>query len=237
VAGVATGGNAGNGATGGIGGAAGASGGSACASGVEMPLMGFDADLEGWSLIASASDTGVLPVEPSAIDIAWTGGDGMPMRGAIEASIPYSQRSQWVSFGARLPAPLDLSGKALTLCVKLVSGLGHPLDLMVSPGGAKLYAKSGANYCYSNGPYNNVGDMSHPVGEWMMLIYSFARPPDYVDPSCVEPFDPSDVREIGVQLDTSSTTMTAQRAIYRIDTLVAAPVLRSEDGAPPAESL
>jgi hypothetical protein len=231
--GVATGGNAVGGASGGLGGAAatgdfpgqaGLPGHANCLPDTATPLMEFYNDIEGWSVTSSEFDIGGSTlVDPSAIELYWISADGWPNFGVMVASIPYSMPSQRVGLGANLGRPTDLSDAVLTLCVRVVEGFGDSTDLMTSPGGAKLYAKSGAGSCYANGQYHYIGDAANPRGRWMKLQFNLARPPDYEDPNCVEPFDPTDVREIGVELDTSPTTRTAQPAAFMIDTLATFP--------------
>ena len=217
----ATGGSATGGSATGGSATAGASGGSACAPGENStPRFTFDTDTEGFVVQGSVADTNISePVDLDSILLGWTGTDGMPVAGALDISIPYSSSSQWVSLGVSLPAPVDLTGRVISVCMKLVSGLGDPKELMAAPGGAKVYAKTGPGYCYANGSYTNVGDIQHPGGQWMAIAFNLLRVPDYEDPTCSAPFDPSDVREIGVQFDSSALTATPLPALFRIDTL------------------
>ena len=101
----------------------------------------------------------------------------------------------------------------------VASGLGDTSDPSIPAGGTKVYAKSGMGYCYANGMYTNLGDQTYPIGEWQEIQFNLLRTPDYEDPACAEPFDPSDVREIGVQFDSGSTSTTATTAVVLIDTI------------------
>ena len=171
-----------------------------------------------WKLVDSnamnADDK--IPVED--ITYQHNADDGDPEPGAFEATIPYALPSQWVSFGINFNSQ-DLTRRIIKARVKVVSGLGDDSDPSIPAGGTKVYAKSGMGYCYANGMYTNLGDDMHPIGEWQDVEFNLLRSPDYEDPMCAEPFDPSDVREIGVQFDSGSTSTTATTAVVLIDTV------------------
>ncbi len=220
VAGAPTGGNATGGESGGVAGEAGSgSGGSACSTST-TPRMTFDMDAADWGVTYSASAiSAVRPVDIASIMLGWTSTDGMPTAGALDLSVPFSSFGQYVGIGVSLFEPLDLSTSVVSACVKLVSGLGDAVDLSTNPGGVRIYARSGTGRCYANGAYHAIGYVVHPIGEWMLVSFSLLRAPDYVDPTCPEPFDPSDVRELGVQFDVSQSSQSARPALFRIDTL------------------
>ena len=64
-----------------------------------------------------------------------------------------------------------------------------------------------------NGAYNNIDEK----GLWKNIRFDLSQP-DFVDEANGE-FDPSEVREIGIQFDTSSTTTTAQPGAWLIDNI------------------
>lgn len=216
-----SGGSDGSGGSGGVGGSGGTStssgtggtgdGGSAGAPVEPMLVYGFDEDLQGWTVIYTASKEGVDPVEPSDIELDWAEDEGNP-GGALRAEIPFTDAGQYIGFGLDLTAdPLDLTGRTITVWVKIVSGVGDPTDLMTNPAGAKIYAKSGEAYVYAAGSFNNITE----IGEWLEIDFELAYP-DYVDETNGI-FDPSEVREIGVQIDTGGTSMSAQPGVIMID--------------------
>jgi hypothetical protein len=176
--------------------------------------------VENW--IAEHTSSGTLGsglpapvIDKSTVLVGWTGGDGMPDLGALEVQIPFTTASQYVGVGTNYVALGDLSNRVVSACIKVASGLGDPMDLMTNPGRAKLYVKTGVSFCYAAGPDNNVTS----VGNWMSIRFDLTLPPDYVDPSCAEQFDPTKVVELGVQFDTGGMTTTARAAVVRIDTL------------------
>lgn len=193
-------------------------------TGTVTKIYSFDSDLEGW--IVQYTSAGVIgsgpmlgtnaPLIPKAdVMLSWTSTDGNPSTppGAMELRIPYTTASQYVGVGVSLAAPVNLTGKVLTANVKVVSGLGDAVDLVSNPGGAKLYAKSGPAYIYAAGDYKSVS----AIGTWYQITFTLSTPSfTAVDPDGGT-FDPSDIREIGVQLDTGGTTTTATAAVDMID--------------------
>lgn len=201
----------GSGGTGGSGG----SGGTGGMAQIGELVFGFDEDDQGWKFVDSNSDmgAGIEPVPTGDISIEWADGDGNP-GGALRCEIAYSDVSQWVSFGIDMTAmPQDLSGLIITADVQILEGVGEADDLLSAPAGAKIYAKSGGSYVYANGSYNNIDEK----GVWKTILFDLSSP-DFVD-EANGVFDPAEIREIGVQFDTSSTTKTAQPGVWLIDNI------------------
>jgi hypothetical protein len=195
-------------------------GGSAAAA---TKSYNFDADLETWKVQYTSSgplpgDAGTAPlIAPGDVMASWNNMDGDPATpvGALQLNIPYSTASQYVGAGISLASKVDLTGKIIHANIKVVSGLGTAADLMTNPGGAKLYAKSGPGYVYAAGTYTSVT----VAGTWITITFDLADP-SYVDKTNdAGMFDPSDIREIGIQLDTSGTSTTAAPAVDLIDTV------------------
>jgi hypothetical protein len=187
----------------------------------------FDNDLQAWlvqytsaGMIGAGTMKGMAATAIPKTDVmaSWTGTDGDPSTplGAMQLNIPYTSASQYVGVGISLSTKVDLTGKVITANVKVLSGLGDPADLMTNPGGAKLYVKSGPGYIYASGEYTNVT----VIGSWIPITFDLSVPPSYeaVDPDGGV-FDASDIREIGLQLDTGGTTTTATAAVDLIDSV------------------
>jgi hypothetical protein len=204
------------------------SGGASGGTGITMTYS-FDSDLQGWGFEYGSSgplpgaDGGtavVITKTTPGMTVMWvpTGGDPASTPGALQANIPFTSASQYVGIGLTLGGAvsgqpkLDLTGKVITANIKIVSQDGDPADLMTNPDGAKLYVKTGAGYVYASGDHVNAA-----VGLWTKLSL------DMADPSMVDmtngAFDATDVREIGVQLETSGTTKTAMSAVDLVDTI------------------
>ena len=195
---------------------------------MKTKIYSFDADLEGWDFVFGSSgslpgDAGtatVIKKTDPGMAVKWvaTGGDPASTPGAMEVDIPFTSAAQYVGVGINLglaiasQAQLDLTGKTLTANVKLVSQAGDAADLMNNPDGAKLYAKSGMNYVYAAGPHLNA-----TVGMWTTLTLDFSAPSSQDNTNGT--FDASDIREIGVQLETSGTTTTAMAAVVLVDAI------------------
>ena len=207
-----SGGSGDTGGTGGSGGSGGTGGAGEGGSGIQpMLVYGFDEDLEGWSVIYTASQEGVDPVDPGDVELDWAEDEGNP-GGALRAEIPFTDAGQYIGFGLDLTSePLDLTGRTITAWVKIVSGVGDADDLMTNPAGAKIYAKSGEAYVYAAGTFNNITE----IGEWLEIDFDLEYP-DYVD-EANGIFDPSEIREIGIQIDTGGTSMSAQPGVVLID--------------------
>ncbi len=197
------------------GGHGGGTGGSAGAPPEAMLIYGFDSGLEQWKFVNSNSDAakGVAPVPEEDITLEWSEDEGDP-GGALLATIGYFDTDQWVSFGIDLTQkPVDLSQRTLSADVKILSGVGEAEDLMNAPAGAKIYAKSGSSYVYANGKYHNI----ETIGDWYHLTFDVDEPL-FVD-EANGTFDPSEVREIGIQFDSNSESTTAQEGVWVVDNI------------------
>lgn len=181
----------------------------------------FDTTQQGWTTISSSTDTSnaaLMPVDPTKILAAWTATDGDPSPGALQLSIPYSSKSQYVSIGINVgmsdatKPKVDLTGKTLTAFVKIVSGLESTAELMSVPPGAQLYIKTGPGYDYENSTYTNIT----AVDTWVPLSFELDNPSFVADAGAL---DLTDVRELGVQINSSGTTTTAAPAVVLIDTV------------------
>jgi hypothetical protein len=156
----------------------------------------------------------VALVDITEVEVAWSEDGGDP-GGAFSASIPFEAASQYVGFGVSFSetTALDLTGRIVVAQVKIESGIGEAADLENAPANAKIYAKSGATYVYANGLIENVaGD-----GEWTVVRFD---PADlaFVD-EANGTFDPSDIRELGIQIDTNSQSSTAQPGVVLFDNI------------------
>lgn len=204
------------GATVGAGGDMGGSGGSGGAGG-SGPMVtksySFDTDVEGWQVQFAGATAPSMPFDKATVMLSHNATDGEPTPGSLELSIPFTSAGQNIDVGVD-PTGVDLRGKTLTARIKIVSGFEDPMDLTMAPAIARLYAKSGAGYIYANGQFNNLT----AVGTWIPITFPIAMT-DFVAMSDAGTWDPSDIREIGVQLETSGTTTTASTAVVRIDTV------------------
>jgi hypothetical protein len=181
----------------------------------------FDTTTQGWTTISSStdpSDATLMAVDVTKIVASWAGTDGDPSPGALQLAIPYSSKSQYVSIGINVgmadatKPKVDLTGKTLTAFVKIVSGLESTAELMSVPPGAQLYIKTGPGYDYENSTYTNIT----AVDTWVPLSFELDNPSFVADAGAL---DLSDVREIGVQINSSGTTTTAAPAVVLIDTV------------------
>ena len=120
-----------------------------------------------------------------------------------------------VGIAATFATPVDLSARVVSVCIRIASGFGDAGDLAANPGGMRIYARSGPDLCYALGPYNNITS----VGDWTHIRFDLRRPPDLVSENCAEPFDPAEIRELGVEFGTNEMATPATAAVVRLDTL------------------
>lgn len=209
----------GSGGTGGSGsgGTGSGTGGGAGAPVEPMLVYGFESGDENWDVTYVSSADDVDDVSETDIEVEWSQDAGMPA-GALRVQIPYESHGQYVGIGIEVADAetdgLDLSGKRrIEADVMIESGVGDPDDLATNPAGAKLYAKSGSSYVYANGSFTNV----EAIGQWVRVRF------EVDDPSFTDlengVFDPGDIREFGVQLDTSGTSMSAQTGVWILDNI------------------
>ncbi|HYO95167.1 MAG TPA: hypothetical protein VER33_11680 [Polyangiaceae bacterium] len=191
------------------------SGGSSGAPAVFTKSYTFDTDLETWKTQYTSSAPMVPLIDPLMVMVAHAPAQGSPTPGALQVSAPYAAASQYVGVGVSLATPVDLTGKTLTAKVQILSGLGTALDLMTNPGGAKLYVKSGMGFVYASGTFTNLTAQ----GTWITIQFVLATPgyTDVSNPANV--FNAADIREIGIQFDTSATTTTASPAVLLVDSV------------------
>lgn len=175
----------------------------------------FDSDLETWMTQYTSSAPMVAVIDKATVVVAHAPAQGSPTPGALQVSAPYAAASQYVGVGVLLATPVNLTGKTLTAKVQILSGLGSPLDLMTNPGGAKLYVKSGMGFVYASGTFTNLTAQ----GAWITIQFVLATPgyQDMSNPANV--FSAADIREIGIQFDTSATTTTASPAVLLVDSV------------------
>jgi hypothetical protein len=181
----------------------------------------FDDDEEEFVVSDSSAAMDVEPVVKADILLSHNATEGEPDAGSLQMDIPYSTASQYVSAGvdarpanmrAETDAGPDLSGKTLTAWVRIESGFGDEEELMTAPGNAKLYVKTGPTYVYASATVDNLT----AIGVWLQLTFKVDEPGYMADTGT---YDPTDVREIGVQIDTNSASTTAAPAVVLIDTI------------------
>jgi hypothetical protein len=199
---------AGTGGSGAVGGEAGSAGGSSVGGaggaggvvGYTPHTWDFAAGLDSWALKYSEPTT-LMDATVLAADTT----EGSPDAGSLRFEIPFDAASQKLQAGVNF-ATVNLTGRTISVEARLTSGLTADPS---TPGGIKIYVKSGTAYIYADSGFQNLDTA---LG-W--VIYEFAvDAPAYKDAG----FDPSDVREVGVEIDTNGTG-TPGPAVVHVDTL------------------
>jgi hypothetical protein len=163
-------------------------------AGAAPTTITFDTDIAGWATTFSTPE-GLMAsstLEHSA--------------GAMMLTVPFSAADESVQVSFALPEPRASTG-VISADVTLISGL---TDDPMNPGGAFIFARSGASFSYAAGAWTNL-DSDGPIR--VSLDPSF---PDFVD-EANGTFDPSDLREIGISVATSGTATTVSEAVFLID--------------------
>jgi hypothetical protein len=205
-----TGGNAGTAGTVAVAGAAGT-------NATNTRCFDFTSGAEGWrkyhSQVWQLDDNTVLDSAGSdqllvntAVDWVDGPGYGWVSLGYVRLSIPFfaeqskAQRFEY-TYVPNLPIT-NLAGKSITAMVKLVSGLAS--DNPWHPAVARLFVKSGADYFYADG-----GECHLSESDWVLVSVDLNAP--YLDEN-LDPilFDVSDIRELGVAVETPSTRWTVE---------------------------
>jgi hypothetical protein len=202
----------GSGATGSGGtGSGGSGGGGTGNTAPPVAEYNFGADLEGWAVLegdgASVPDT--LQTDTMA---EHSGDEGNPDAGSIKVTVPFTGAEQQVSIALNVPdgETWDYTGKKLSFKVMLESGLTE--DTM-NPGGVRAFAKGGPDWTWAAGTWTNAG--AEEVGSWLTPTIDFTNPSE-----SNEGYLATDVRQIGLQINTGGTGETYTTAVVYIDTAV-----------------
>lgn len=121
--------------------------------------------------------------------------------GSAKLTIPFAPTQsdfQGIQFANVLDVPLDLTNRILKAQVRLDSGMTGA-DLQ-NPSGATIYVKTGAHYVYAGSDWVNLS-----LNEWIEVSLD-TRTPGLLVTDDGAPYEPFDVREIGIDIDTGGGT-------------------------------
>jgi hypothetical protein len=150
---------------------------------VDTRTWNLDQGLEGFAVTNGVPDavlTGTV--------VTWDGADGSPAPGSARLDLPFSDLGQQVSLGLAFDPPLDLRGRVIRVELRLDSGLN--VDPTI-PGGAQVYAFSGAEYVWANGPWVVL----NAPGAWVPAELAIDAPD-----TAFTGFDGGNIHEFGVML-------------------------------------
>jgi hypothetical protein len=187
------------------------SSGGTTGGGAVTKTFSFDADVEKFIIQDSSAADGVTPVPKADVMLSHNADDGSPDPGSLQLDIPFKEASQYVSAGVNLDPGVDVTGKKLKAMVKIVSGYGSEEDIMTAPANAKLYIKTGATYLYASASVANITS----IGTWVAIEFD----PELPGYQAEGDLDLKDVKEIGIQMDTNSASMSATDAVVLIDSI------------------
>lgn len=181
-----------------------------------LSLFTFSKDLEGFSSLDYSTTLGAGCSTLSAgaggssqetqtrcrnLKVSWASGEGYGGNpGALSLEAPFSAYGQIVVVEHNFDAPLNWSGRALTVRIKVQSGL-NPSS--IAPGGAYLSVKSGEGYAYASGLWQNLGP--EVLGSWMELHLDLDHPEG--SPQVPEGYDPRDIRVVAVEISSGVSAL------------------------------
>jgi hypothetical protein len=178
---------------------------------VEEPVVEEPAGNAVWNFASDSEDWRVGYSDPTMLAdstaLSFSASAGFPEAGALEVQVPFTGTDQRLAVEVPLGSSVDMRGLSVTASLALESGMSSDTE---NPSVVKVFAKSGANYLYASGPTADL----QPGGGWMTITFDIDAP-DYVDASGA--FDPSDVREIGLELNTGPSTGAISTAVIHID--------------------
>jgi hypothetical protein len=195
--------------------AGGTGGGSGGTGPTTEPLILFDfpaaADVEGWQFAFAdpiglipqqvAADAGEPPVEEGVATAEHDAmGDPTGNPGSVRLVLPFAGPSQKISFEGSVATNemgVDLTGHSISARIAVLSG--YSTDPM-NPPGLKLYVKTGAAFFYADSGYQNIA----PGSDWQTFSWGNVSNPQYPMPPYPADFDPTDVRQIGIEFDTGA---------------------------------
>ena len=210
-------------------GGSGVGGSTACLAPKYTHTSTFGAILDGW-VVAANSTPGTLAPTPGVDGGPGTGTkveidntDGMPatpVLGSVKLTIPFDQPNEEMLF-ANNSNGLNMSGQTISAYIKLDSGLNTG---PVNVGRAFMILKTTAAYNYVAGPAISLD----PSAGWMQISIDANNPQPALPPG----YDPCDVREIDVSVQTGGTG-SYTTAVVHIDTIAVGPPNTAEDAGAP----
>jgi hypothetical protein len=172
--------------------------------------------------VASELDTSA--VAPAVI---WDDSTGNPSPGCLRLEIPFTGPDQHSRVSVTLETPTDYSSMGMTANLRLVSTLatappsgdagaagaagstGDPIAVV--PGTAKLFVRTGTELVMAD---SGEQSLDETIG-WITLRFRFVDPVNVEDEAA---YDPTQVREIGVEIDNGPNGASGT-ALLHLDTV------------------
>ena len=169
-------------------------------TGTEL-LFTFDADAEGWTLYATSPER-----LASGTTVTYDEQNGDKTPGVLSLKAPFDASNQKIEVQSG-SSRTDMRGHVIRARVRLGSGLSSD---STNPGGIKLFAKARDHYDYASGAWTYLT----PGSLWQDVTLDCDAP--VLVPGV---FDPSAVRQIGVELRTFSETTGVSAAVVYVDSV------------------
>jgi hypothetical protein len=164
-------------------------------------LFTFDADLQGFQLYATSPER-----LESSTRLRFDAQNGDKSPGVLVMEAPFDSSNQKIEVQTNLNST-NMQNRTLRARVRLGSGLSSD---QTYPGGIKLFAKAGASYGYASGAWTYL----RPGEGWVDVTLDCSAP--VLVPN---EFDPTEVRQIGVELRVFSETTHVSPATVYLDSI------------------
>lgn len=167
-------------------------------------LFDFESDEQGWVLYETSPES----LESKTL-VVHDATNGRESAGALKLYAPFEASDQKLETQVSFDKGRDMSGRILRARARLSSGLSRDSQ---NPGGIKLFVKTGANYSYAAGAFVAL---TEGFG-WVEFVIDMDEP-ELVFES--DEYDPTQVRQVGIELRTFEQTQQALPATVYVDSI------------------
>ena len=157
-------------------------------------------------------DAGLTLAEPPVMEWVNEDSESSTSSGSMKISVTFTDYGQYVDPVNNLASVVDLTGRNLTMKVKLVSGMFSAF----SQGGVQFHFSTTANYTYGAGEW--IAAQTLMDGAW----HTMHIPVDTTSPAGTGTWDPTMVIQVGVQITAGNAgdagAPSPGRLVFEIDT-------------------
>jgi hypothetical protein len=157
-------------------------------------------------------DAGLTLADPPVMEWVSDDSESSTSSGSMKISVTFTDYGQYVDPVINLPAVVDLTGRTLTMKVRLVSGMFSAFG----NAGVQFHFSTTSSYTYGAGEW--VASQTLMDGAW----HTMHIPVDTTSPAGTGTWDPTMVIQVGVQITAGSVAdagaPTPGRLVFEIDT-------------------
>jgi hypothetical protein len=150
----------------------------------------FDTGTQGWTVLwSNITDGGVQDCS-----LTWSSTVGDPSPGSLELKAPFHAPNEALNMGIYFPGGIDLSGRTLTLRIKLVSGLSSDPNHL----GAVMPYFQDTGYTWADNGSTSVSDTAAGPDGWVTITANVDHPAGTVAAG----YTPQSIYLVGIQFST-----------------------------------